>query len=91
MIPLFFRPAYIVLICACLLFFELVLKGKLLRLVQLYRQREQIQQSISQYDNKLLEVQRAIRFSEDPKFIEKLARERFYLVGKNDLIFIFNE
>ncbi len=67
----------------------LVLDGTLLRLWNLKRETKRIEENVSkiQASTKNLDIQ--IRKAREIEFVERQARDRFDLVGENDLVFVF--
>ncbi len=83
-------PARVFLICAAFGFLTLVVDGTMLRLWTLHREHQKIEQNISKVEekSKVLEVQ--IQKAKEMEFVERQARDRFDLVGEDDLVFVFS-
>ena len=82
-------PTRVLTVCLGLGAATLVLDGTLLRLWNLHREARRIEGNIGKIEqsSKILEVQ--IRKAKKIDFVERQARDRFDLVGENDLVFVF--
>lgn len=82
-------PMRVLLLCAAFGFLVLVLDGTLFRLWNLHRESKRIEASIARLteSSRILEVQ--IQKAKEIEFVERQARDRFDLVGEDDLVFVF--
>lgn len=82
-------PTRVFAVCAGIGITMLVLDGTLLRLWNLRRETKRIEENVSKIEanSKILDVQ--IRKAREIEFVERQARDRFDLVGENDLVFVF--
>ncbi|MEQ1875667.1 MAG: septum formation initiator family protein [Bdellovibrionia bacterium] len=82
-------PLKVFAVCAGIGAMMLVLDGTLLRLWNLHRETKRIEQNVGKIAaaTKILDVQ--IRKAREIDFVERQARDRFDLVGENDLVFVF--
>src|SRR5687768_3465303 len=87
---LFNSPFKVFLVCLGIGFLTLILDGTLLRLWSLHREHDRIEKNVLSVrdKSKLLEVQ--ISKAKEMDFVERQARDRFDLVGENDLVFVFS-
>ena len=76
------------------LFFMMALLGEqgLLRLWQIQSDREDLSQALERADAQTLILESQVqRMRNDPRFIEKVAREELNLVRDNEILFRFEE
>ena len=83
------RPWTVFWVCVGLAFLNLVVDGTLLRLWSLHRDYSTLQRDSVTLQTELKTVQAKIHQAKDPEFMEREARDRFDLVGKGDLVFVF--
>jgi cell division protein FtsB len=83
-------PIRALTLCAFLGLLTLVLDGTLLRLWSLHRDYRRIQENIGtiQKDTRVLDYQ--IKKAKELEFVERQARDRFDMVGEDDLVFVFS-
>jgi cell division protein FtsB len=85
------NPRQIFLIC---LFFGLLgtfFDGTLYRIWQLKNESLKVKNQISSTKKEIEILGKQIQSAHDPRFIEREARDRFDLVGENDIVFVFAE
>jgi cell division protein FtsB len=87
---LFNSPLRVLTICFAFGFLTLILDGTLLRLWSLHREHDRIEQSISEIQTQSKVLGRQISKAKEMEFVERQARDRFDLVGENDLVFVFS-
>ncbi len=85
------NPSKVIWICLGLILVNLIVDGSIFRLVRLYKDQEKIQAQMSQLNGRLAELKSRLKRARDPAFMEKEARDRFDLVSKGDLVFVFSE
>jgi hypothetical protein len=85
------RPWVILWICLGLAFVNLVLDGTLLRMWSLNREFNELQVSSIQVAQDVDKLKARLKAAADPSFVEREARDRFDLVSKGDLVFVFAE
>lgn len=88
---LFYRPSRVLWVCLGLTFSILVFDGSLLRLWGLHRNFDRIEANIVELKGKSSALEEKLRLANRPEFVEKQARDRLDLVGKDELVFIFSE
>ena len=79
------------MVCLVLIFLSLVVEGSLLQLWRLNRQTDQLKLKINEVSLISKNLKMNIRRASDLKYIDRQARDRFDLVGKDDLIFVFSD
>jgi cell division protein FtsB len=70
---------------------NLVLDGSLFRLWSLHRDEIAIEHDIRDLKQQNVELKKRLAGAKDPAFLEREARDRFDLVSKGDLVFVFSE
>ncbi len=85
------HPLRVLWFCAALAFFNLFADGSLIRLWELHNDFYKIQNQTSVLEARSLELDEKLRHASDPLFIEREARDRFDLVGRGDLVFVFSD
>ena len=78
-------------VCLIMVFLSLVVEGSLLQLWRLHRQSSLLQNKISEVEKISAKIKMKISRASDLRYIDQQARDRFDLVGKDDLIFIFSD
>ena len=79
------------MVCLVLIFLSLVVEGSLLQLWRLNRQTDQLKLKINEVSLISKNLKMNISRASDLKYIDRQARDRFDLVGKDDLIFVFSD
>jgi len=74
-----------------LAFVNLVADGTLFRIWTLRRDYQESTLQSKIHREKLVQVTAKLKAAKDPAFFEKQARDRFDLVSKGDLVFVFAE
>lgn len=87
----FHYPLKVAGLCLFVLFVSLVVEGHLLQIWSLHRDQNDLLAKINRTKGQIENLKKRLKQIEDPSFIEKQAFERFDLVGKGDLVFIFTE
>lgn len=84
-------PAKVIWVCLFLVVLNLIVDGSLFRLWKLHQDNTDIRSKIETLNqqNEALEIR--IREAKNPAFLERVARERFDLVGERDLVFVFSD
>lgn len=85
------EPRKVFVICTVLLVVGLVFDGSLFRLYGFYVQEDRLHAQIEATENELVSLKNQLTQARDPKFIDRLARERFTMVAEDELIFLFDE
>ena len=82
-------PTKVLILCLCVLFFTLILKGNLWSLWSLHRDLNQLTQDINiiQVSNRQLDLQ--LKQAKDPSYLEKQAKDRMDYVEEDELVFVF--
>jgi cell division protein FtsB len=85
------KPHLVLLLCAGLLFFKLILQGQLYTVWSLYQDKRQINHRMARMQEEANKLQMLIERVEDPRVLELEARDRLDLVQKGDLVFVFTD
>ena len=88
---LFNQPKTVFLICTSVLGISFVMDGSLYRLYGFYMQEDSLRTQIAATENELESLQKKVAEAHGPQFLERLAREKFNMVGEDELIFVFDE
>jgi cell division protein FtsB len=88
---LLMSPRKIVFWCLIFALVGILLDGTLYQMWQLNAEKKNIHQKISETQTSIQKLQKQIRMAHDPRFIEREARDRFDLVSKDDIVFVFND
>jgi cell division protein FtsB len=78
-------------LCGLLIVSNVVLDGSLFHLWGLYRDRVQLTQELDLLKNRSIDLRAKLQKAKDPGFFEKEARDRFDLVSRGDLVFVFTD
>lgn len=78
-------------LCGLLIVSNLVADGSLFRLWSLYRDRVQLEQNLQALQTRSQDLKMKLQKAKEPGFIEKEARDRFDLVSRGDLVFVFTD
>lgn len=78
-------------LCGLLIISNVVLDGSLFHLWSLYRDRVQLSQDLELLKNRSIDLRAKLQKAKDPGFFEKEARDRFDLVSRGDLVFVFTD
>jgi hypothetical protein len=76
-------------ICLAFASAGIMLDGTLYRLWALNNEKNNLEVKIRDANISLGKLQKQVRMAHDPKFIEREARDRFDLVNKDDVVFVF--
>jgi cell division protein FtsB len=68
----------------------ILLDGTLYQMWELNAEKKNTQQKIQETQQSIKKLQKQIQMAHDPKFIEREARDRFDLVNKDDVVFVFS-
>jgi cell division protein FtsB len=85
------RPLKVLLVCAALIFVNLILEGSLLRLWSLHREKDGLVKKQAELRQESHELSLKLEKASDPSFLEREARDRFDLVSEGDLVFVFSD
>lgn len=84
-------PLKVFLFCLGLFVFSLLSNGLWWRLWALQRDQQAIHLKIEMTQQRITELDKLLKQSQDIEFIERQAKERLDLVDENDLVFVFPE
>lgn len=84
-------PQKVIWICLGLVVLNGILDGSLYRLYVLYNDQTEIETKIETLQRKNGQLKERLKHARDPAFLEREARERFDLVQRGDLVFVFSE
>ncbi|HEX4923693.1 MAG TPA: septum formation initiator family protein [Bdellovibrionales bacterium] len=82
-------PMRVLIVCAAFGFLVLVLDGTLFRLWNLHREARRIESNIARLSDSTRALEMQIKKAKEIEFVERQARDRFDLVGEDDLVFVF--
>ena len=85
------QPLWTLMACLIFLCIHLVIGGTFLNLWQLYRNRQALEQRIAELTQKNNQVENHLKKLSESPFLEKEVKDRFNMVGEEDIIFIFSE
>lgn len=88
------KPSQVLVLCLILAAVNVVLDGTLFHIRKLYLNKKNLNQKIQETQIKNQALVKKLKKLSDPKqlgYLEKEARNRFDLAGREDLIFIFPE
>lgn len=78
-------------LCGLLIVVNLLADGSLFRLWSLYADQVQLQKDAVTLQQHSVELKKKLQKAKDPSFLEKEARDRFDLVSRGDLVFVFTD
>ncbi len=86
------RPIWLLALCSAMVFTHLMFDGTILRMLHLYNSQKVLENRIAdiQAKNALVE-EKLKKLQSDSRFLEREVRNRFNLVGEEDIIFIFSD
>jgi cell division protein FtsB len=84
-------PLKVLWICLALAFVNLILDGSLYRYYVLTKDLESTRHKTLALEKSNEELNAQIKKMQDPRQLERVARERFDLVRDNELVFVFSE
>ncbi len=87
----FNKPKSVFLFCAILMCVGFIVDGTLYRLYGFYAQEDLLRTKIHTTELEIIELRQKVLEARNPQFLERLARERFNMVGDDELIFVFDE
>lgn len=85
------NPRKIMFWCLVFAFVGILMDGTLYRLWSLNNESKNMKVKIEDTKISIEQLEKQIKMAHDPKFIEREARDRFDLVNKDDIVFVFNE
>jgi len=85
------RPLWVLIICIVLLLFNVMFDGTLSRLMNLVRSQKVLKSRIKDLERKNALVEDRLKKLSDSEFLEKEAKDRFNLIGEEDIVFIFSD
>ncbi|RME17500.1 MAG: septum formation initiator family protein [Bdellovibrio sp.] len=83
------QPLKVLFICLAVLFFSLIIQGHLFQLWRLHQSAQKLQQTIKTVRHQTHVLENKVKNASGLHFIEMEARERYDLVRKGDLVFVF--
>ena len=86
-----YQPSKVAMTALAIATLGLLVDGSLYRLMSLYRERDHVEKENQEIEFKTAALRMQSAGANDPRHIERDARERFDLVEKNDLLFVFSE
>lgn len=84
-------PKAVVMVCLVVGASGILLDGTLYRIWNLKNEKISMENKIQEAQTRLQKLRAQIQMAHDPKFIEREARNRFDLVNKDDIVFVFAE
>jgi len=88
---LLMSPRKILLLCLLFALAGILVDGTLYQMWELGVEKKNMQQKILNTEISIKKLQKQIRMAHDPRFIEREARDRFDLVNKDDIVFVFSD
>jgi cell division protein FtsB len=85
------HPPRVLWLCGLLIVVNLLADRSLFHLWSLYTDHVQLQQDIDSLQVRSTELRSKLQKAKDPSFLEKEARDRFDLVSRGDLVFVFTD
>ena len=85
------HPFWLLIFCSFVVCMHLILDGSFIRMWNLYNSRKVLENRIRDIQTKNALVKERLKKMYDSRFLEKEIRDRFNLVGEEDIIFIFSE
>lgn len=85
------HPRKVFAFCLASLVFSALFDGTVYRLYGFYMQEDRLRAQIAATELDLERVQLQVEQSRKPEYLERLARERFSMVGEDELMFLFDE
>ena len=85
------RPLWVLILCVTVVGAHLILDGTVLRMWRLYHSRKVLENRITDINIKNQLVEERLGKLSDSRFLEREVRDRFNLVGEEDIIFIFSD
>lgn len=84
-------PSRVLFICIAATLVSLVFDGTLIQIWRLNRNIQSFEAKAVRLESDIKLVKTQILKANDPRFLEKEARDRFDLVNEGDLVFVFSE
>lgn len=84
-------PKMILVLCLIFAITGTLLDGTLYRIWELKNEQTKIQTKMVDTEQVLVKLKKQIKMANDPKFIEREAKDRFDLVEADDLVFVFSD
>ena len=85
------QPLWLLIAVSSIVCMHLFFDGTFLRMWHLYNSRKVLENRIKDIQNKNLLVEERLKKLSDFQFLEREVRDRFNLVGAEDIIFIFSD
>ena len=85
------RPAWVLIICIILILSNVIFDGTFSRLMNLVRSQKALENRINDIEQKNFLVEERLKKLSDSEFLEKEAKDRFNLIGEEDIVFIFSD
>lgn len=87
----FNRPLWVLIICIVLILSNVMFDGTFSRLMNLVRSQKALKNRIEDLERKNTLVEERLKKLSDSEFLEKEAKDRFNLIGEEDIVFIFSD
>lgn len=84
-------PKKVLLTCFLFALVGILIDGTLYQMWELNLEKKNTRDKIQETELSIKKLQKQIRMAHDPRFIEREARDRFDLVNKNDVVFVFSD
>lgn len=84
-----YQPSKVLIVCLGVLLGSLMLNGTVWKVWGLYRDEVRFKHEIVRAKADALNVEAQMTLAKDPRYIERLAKDKMDLVGENDLVFVF--
>lgn len=84
-----YQPYKVFIVCLGIMMASLMINGTLWKVWGLYRDEVRFKQEIVQVKDDTRAVEAQMTLVKDPRYIERLAKDKMDLVSENDLVFVF--
>jgi cell division protein FtsL len=81
----------LILIGILIAYLSITMINQQIKLNQLMKEEKQAQERVEELKQKVSEMKKLIEESENPEFIEKIAREKLKMVKQNEIIYIIQD
>ncbi len=85
------RPIWVLIACFSVVCTHLIFDGTFVRMWNLHNSRKVLENRIEDIQQKNERVENRMKKLSDSRFLEREVRDRFNLVGEEDIIFIFSD
>lgn len=86
-----FSPLKVFILCLVIGVFSLLANGTFFQLYKLNRDQETLNFQIVEAQKQILEIEKNIKLSKDPIYMEKQAFDNLDFATEDDLIFVFSD